>query len=465
LERKIVSGKSKWKIQHIDLNQVLPELPAEPDYDGVFVVFWWHRIPLGHREIFTGQLPMPTSQLTTLALQTITPTVGNHLLKQGFKVPLPGTSLLPPKPELPPNFQALMALEQPLAELERHWTNVPRSTDELVSVVICTRDRPEQLEKCLRSLQELSPPPDEILVVDNAPTSDAVKRLVEQMPSVRYVAEPRPGLSIARNTGIRCAIGDIIAFTDDDVEVHPDWIARLRYGFQDPNVMVVTGLMLPAELETEAQVAFHRGASGFSRECRPLIFDSQYFGAKKPFGVPVWQIGAGANMALRRKVVDIVGDFDERLGAGAAGCSEDSEFWYRVLAAGWLCRYEPTAVIYHHHRRSMDELKQQMYAYMRGHVAALLIQTVKSRHIGNLFRLLVILPQYYARLIARGMISGFHGRYRTIFVELLGCLAGVLFYLRHCGIATTSQTDTHEDCPESTTSSSVNEFAATSQKQ
>lgn len=423
----------RWKIQHVELSGKLPDLSSQPECDGIFVVFWWHHIPLGYQEILAQQLPVPASQLVTIAVQTIAPTVGDHLFAHGFKASLPGISTtLLSRPDRPPNFQALMALKTPLAELEQRWAHVQDSImEESVSVVICTRDRPQQLEKCLRSLQQLSHPADEILVVDNAPTSNATQHLVEQMPTVRYVVEPRPGLSVARNTGIRCAKGSIIVFTDDDVEVHTDWIARLRYGFQDPNVMVVTGLMLPAELETEAQVAFHRGTSGFKWECRPLVFDSHYFEAKKPFGVPVWQIGAGANMALRRKVVELVGDFDERLGAGASGCSEDSEFWYRVLAAGWLCRYEPTAVIYHYHRRTMDALKQQMYAYMRGHVAALLIQTTKLHHLGNLSRLLVSLPKYYARLIVRGIISGFHGRYRTIAVELLGCLSGIRFFLRH----------------------------------
>jgi hypothetical protein len=83
-------------------------------------------------------------------------------------------------------------------------------------------------------------------------------QLVAQMPDIRYVQEPRPGLSVARNTGIRQSKGDIIAFTDDDVTVHPNWIARLQQSFPDPQVMAVTGLVLPAELETEAQFIFEK---------------------------------------------------------------------------------------------------------------------------------------------------------------------------------------------------------------
>lgn len=421
----------RWKIQPIDLSATLPYLATEPGYDGIFVTFWWRSLFLGYQEILASQLPVPTSQLANLAVQTITPIVGDYLLEHGFKASLPGISLRPVLPDSLPEFAALRALEQPVATLERQWESATATVQASVSVVICTRDRPVQLVQCLRSLQQLVPPPDEILVVDNAPTSNETQQLMAQFPHIRYVIESRPGLSVARNTGIQQATGEIIVFTDDDVEVHPAWLARLRSGFHDPNVMVVTGLMLPAELETEAQVAFHRGATEFKQECRALVFDSEYFQTKKPFGVPVWQIGAGASMALRRTVIEQVGGFDERLGAGAAGCSEDSEFWYRVLAAGYSCRYEPSAVIYHYHRRDLDGLKRQMYAYMRGHVAALLIQTFNHRHWGNLFRLLVILPEYYLRLIARGLISGFHGRYRTILVELLGCLSGLVFFLQN----------------------------------
>jgi GT2 family glycosyltransferase len=418
----------RWKIQPVDLSITLPQLAVDSSYDGIFVTFWWRSLFLGYQEILASQLPMPTSQLANLAVQTITPVVGDYLLEQGFKASLPSISLESSSP--PPDFAALRSLEHPIAALERYWEETP-SVQASVSLVICTRDRPAQLAQCLRSLQQLAPPPDEIVVVDNAPTSNATQQIMAQFPHVRYVLEPRPGLSVARNTGIQQATGEIIVFTDDDVEVHPLWLARLRSGFHDPNVMVVTGIMLPAELETEAQVAFHRGATGFKQECRALVFDSKYFETIKPYGVPVWQIGAGASMALRRSVIEQVGGFDERLGAGAAGCSEDSEFWYRVLAAGYSCRYEPSAVIYHYHRHDLDGLKRQMYAYMRGHVAALLIQTVNHRHWGNVFRLLVILPDYYLRLVARGLISGFHGRYRTIWVELLGCLSGLVFFLQN----------------------------------
>ena len=69
-----------WKILHLELSEEIPPLPAEPDCQGIYVVFWWHGVPLGHQEILAAQLPMPATQLENLAIQAITPAVGDRLL-------------------------------------------------------------------------------------------------------------------------------------------------------------------------------------------------------------------------------------------------------------------------------------------------------------------------------------------------------------------------------------------------
>lgn len=414
-----------WKVLHIELSAGIPTLTIEPKYQVIYAVFWWHGIPLGHQAISAAQLPMPATQLANLVLQTIVPAVGDRLFAQGFKQPLPVNSPNPAR-DSPVDFQALMALENPLKQLQESYFQ-PVSCS--VSVVVCTRNRPQDLARCLRSLQNLSSFPQEIIVVDNAPNSDTTYQLVAQIPSIQYVLEPRPGLSVARNTGIRHSTGDIIAFTDDDVIVHPNWIAQLQQGFQNLRVMAVTGLMLPAELETEAQLIFHRDAGGSGWGYRVITFDPQFFSDMKAQGVPVWRIGAGANMAFRRKAFDLVGYFDERLGAGASGCSEDSEFWYRILAEGWFCQYEPTAVIYHYHRRDMDSLKHQAYQYMRGHVAALLVQFANYKHWGNIRRLFLALPRYYKQRLLQELKTGWKFQHSSLLAEIAGSLAGVKFYM------------------------------------
>ncbi|MDH3639408.1 MAG: glycosyltransferase, partial [Gammaproteobacteria bacterium] len=247
---------------------------------------------------------------------------------------------------------------------------------------------------------------------------------------VSYVLEPRPGLDIARNTGIRHSTGEIIAYVDDDVSIHPDWVDGLLRGFRDPAVMALAGLVLASELTTKSQLIFEQYWS-FNRGYQPLIYAAEFYAKYQRFGVPTWRIGAGANMAFRRDIFGHVGDFDERLDVGAAGCSGDSEFWYRVLAAGWKCRYEPTAVVYHRHRATMGGLRRQLFSYMRGHVAALLIRFERYAHWGNLIHVGLLAP-YYVKLILFGWTKG-RERYTTLWQEITGCFAGVMFYLKNRG--------------------------------
>lgn len=413
------------RIVHVNLEDGLSEESLDTGGRAAYFVFWWRGIALGHCQVDADVLPMPGSYLWNIALRTITPAVGAYVLRHGFEAPLPEYPA-DDAPSDPPDFQALVALENPMRQLEGQT----HSDGKNISVVICTRERPESLERCLRALLRCSQPPGEIIVVDNCPSSGATRRLLENYSEIKYVLEPRPGLDIARNTGIRNALGQIVAFTDDDAVVHPDWISRWASCFADPSVMAATGLVLPAELETEAQRLFEEHW-GFNRGYRVMTYDAQYFAKLKRWGVPAWHIGAGANMAFRREAFDHVGDFDIRLDVGAAGCSGDSEIWYRFLAAGLACRYDPRAVAFHYHRKDMKGLRRQMYYYMRGHTAALLVQFARHRHWGNLVRLVFLLPLYYGKLIAQGLLQGFSPRHGLVPTECAGCLAGVWFFLRN----------------------------------
>ena len=414
------------KIINLDLAEGLSSPLLASEGSAAYVVFWWRGIPLGHQHIPRDLMPLSPTQLYNLAFQTITLTVGAYVIERGFEPPLPGYQTSQTAIDSP-DLNELLTLVKPLQTLEQ---KCQMHLNAAVSVIICTRDRPESLERCLRSLLDCSPRAEEILVVDNCPSSDLTRQLIEQYPQVRYVLESTPGLDFARNTGIRHSRGKFVAFIDDDVTVHRDWVARLATCFSDSNVMAVTGLVLAAELETEAQWLFEK-YWGFNRGYSILTYDTRYFEKLKPWGVPTWNIGAGANMAFRREVFDQVGYFDVRLDVGAAGCSGDSELWYRLLASGLTCRYEPKAVACHYHRKEMRDLKKQLYYYMRGHTTALLIQYAKHKHWGNLLRLFILHPLYYVKLLARGILGGFHGRYRFIQAEWAGCASGLFFFLRN----------------------------------
>ena len=394
----------RYEIIHIDLSQPLLGLCQRSC--SLHIIFWWHDLPLGSATVSPNALPISSTALATLAAQKVVPTVSAYLCERFPDVELSLTRF--------PPLDSILPASSP--------------SDLSVSLIICTRNRPEHLQRCLQSLHQLTPAATEIIVVDNAPQDDRTKVLIQQFEGVHYVLEPRPGLSIARNTGIQHSQSDIIVFTDDDVCVHSRWLEQLCAGFSTPEVMAVTGIVLPTELETDAQSLFELSYGYLNAGYQPISFEHKFFKQHQHAGVPVWDIGAGANMAFRRKMFDQLGGFDPRLGAGAAGCSEDSEMWYRILANGGHCRYLPTAVVYHSHRQTLKGLQHQMRAYMQGHVVALLIQFEKHRHWGNLWRLLGVLPLNYLRLLKRAIRHGFQRRYRTYWSEVLGCLLGPWTY-------------------------------------
>ncbi|MBX7483646.1 glycosyltransferase family 2 protein [Qipengyuania qiaonensis] len=319
--------------------------------------------------------------------------------------------------------------EATIARATRKTPEFAEFDERKISVVICTRDRPEDLSRCLAGFAAQSRAPDELVVVDNASASSAIRSIAEAH-GARYLREDREGLDFARNTGALAATGDLILYTDDDTELHPDWIANLSAAFVEPHVMGVTGLVLPARLDTEAQLLFEQ-AWGFGRGFDRVDFGPAFWERTRRRGCPAWEIGAGASMGFRREVFEIVGYFDERLGAGQSGCSDDSEFWYRILAAGFTCRYEPRAVIWHHHRLKMEGLSSQIYQYMRGHTAALLMQFDRSGEIGNLRRLFVDLPIYYFGLAIRKPLGRQSPKARFLRQQITGSLAGIAFYLRN----------------------------------
>jgi GT2 family glycosyltransferase len=285
------------------------------------------------------------------------------------------------------------------------------------------------LRDCLESLAAQASPPGEVVVVDNSADGNA-RAVCDGREHVSYVHEPRPGLSIARNAGVAAARGEFVAFTDDDVELHDRWTREIVQAFGDLAVDAVTGLVLPACLDTAAQRAFQLHLGGFTSRYTPLVFDVAFLDETRHMGPQVWRIGAGANMAFRRSTLIRVGGFDERLGAGAAGCSEDSEYWYRILAAGGTCLYEPRAVVFHHHRADWPGLRRQYRAYMKGHVAALVAQSDRHGNRGDLRRIFRQLPAYFVRTAASSVQTLAGWRLRLLAEEIAGWVLGLQYLLR-----------------------------------
>jgi GT2 family glycosyltransferase len=232
----------------------------------------------------------------------------------------------------------------------------------LMTVVVCTRNRTEELEVCLSGLTRLDYPDLDLLVVDNAPSNSATALLVASYPAVRYIQEPRPGLNWARNRGILEAYGDIVAFTDDDVVVDPGWVRALAGVFAaHSEVMGVTGLVEPYELETEAQLFFELyGGFGKGYRSKRYRVDHEH-GRRETWHIAAWLGGTGANMAYRRSLFERIGSFDPALDVGTVTHGGgDLEMFFRVLQEGYTLVYEPNAVVRHRHRRTYSELRRQI---------------------------------------------------------------------------------------------------------
>jgi GT2 family glycosyltransferase len=294
------------------------------------------------------------------------------------------------------------------------------------TVAVCTRDRPDDLARCLDAFMALPDDGQEFLVVDNCPSTDATQKIVAQYDGrVRYVREDRPGLNVARNRALREARHEIIAFNDDDAIPDPNWLRALLRNFQDPDVLCVTGLTMPVELETKAQEWFER-YSPFGRG-----FQRRFFEGKPDMAPAAGRVGAGANMAVRRSLLEKVGPFDEVLDSGTPTRSGgDTEMFARILSARYHIIYDPAALTWHRHRRTWRELRRAVYGYGVGTYALWTRMLLVERRLGVVLAagqhfLFHQLPMVW-RAITR---QGDHMPLDLALAELAGCLAGSRAYL------------------------------------
>lgn len=311
---------------------------------------------------------------------------------------------------------------------------------EFVTVVVCTRDRSDILTACLRRLQAVDYPHVEFVIVDNAATGpatrDTVSSFTDRDRRFRYVAEPLPGLSRARNRGLSEARGDVVAYTDDDVAVDPGWVHGLLLGFaRHPDAACVTGLVCTASVNGEAEAYFDARAASWSTRCEPEIFDLSCHRRDDPlYPYSPGIFGTGANFAFRRSVLVELGGFDDALGAGSlTKGGEDLDAFVRVLNAGHGLVYEPSGIVWHHHRADRSGLLKQMFAYGTG-LSAFMTKCLLSR--GTRGDVLRRIPLGLLRMTAirseteKRLASDVARPPGALSREFLGFIAGPLLYAR-----------------------------------
>ena len=388
-----------YPIIELELSQPLPSLSIQDRETGIALILRYQDKPIGF-----VMLPLaPKTTLTPEALaKLLDREIAEKLLQEKVQAELLPTQSTPTLPT--------------------------------VTVAICTKDRTDNLTRCLNSLLKLQlPTPDstpqfEILVVDNAPSDDRTQQLVETLPSVRYTREPKPGLDFARNRAIQVATGEVLAYLDDDVVVDRGWFAGLMTAWaENPDAAAFTGLVLPYELETEAQILFEQ-RGGFRRGFNKL----RYYGQSLP-GNPVYPcgagiFGAGCNMAFRREILLKLGGFDEALDTGAPlPGGGDLDIFYRVVRSDNPLVYEPQYLVFHQHRRELSKLRRQYWSWGAGFMAFVskCYQDDPSQR-GKLQSLILWWFQYQFDQLVQSLTTAQIRHPRMVLAEFWGGIVGLL---------------------------------------
>jgi GT2 family glycosyltransferase len=279
-------------------------------------------------------------------------------------------------------------VSKPTKEMPVAAPNRPARTDDAptppakwpsVSVIIATAGKVEHAERCVRSVLATRYPDLEILLVDNhADTANAdLARLAATDGRIRYLREPVPGASRARNAGAVAADGEILAFTDDDAVVDEHWLAEAVTEVEAGQADCVTGLVLPKSLDAKAQQWFE-AFGGFGKG-----FQRRQFGPDVPPPDALYPLspgiyGSGNNMVWRRGSYQRLHGFDERLGPGrATRAGEDLDLYLRLITTGGRLHYTPNALVWHEHRQALSELRKQIRGYGTGLAATFLLHAAR----------------------------------------------------------------------------------------
>jgi glycosyltransferase involved in cell wall biosynthesis len=413
-------------VLQLELSRV-PDGPIDARNGRALCLVRIHGQPLGFLLLELDGSPIAGADLLTIAWRQFGLQAEAHLARDGL---------------MAQNGDAGEAAVARLADVLKRspWSCRARSRElPAVTVVVPTRDRPERLAACLEGLSALDYRDFDIVVVDNAPTSTRTEELVRatsaRLPRLHYEREWRPGQAWARNRGLAVVSTPIVAFVDDDVLVDPLWLSAIAEAFDAaPDVGCVTGMIVPAELETEAQQLLE-DYGGFSKGLERRVFGTHR--ADRPddplFPYTAGTFGSGASMAFRTNLLRGFGGFDLALGSGTptTGGEELSAF-LRVLKSGHSIVYEPAAIVWHFHPREYRQLRRQIRRYGVG-LGAYLTACVADdpRTLGDF---LVKLGRAITYFFASGSPKNRRrrpGYPRTLVLsEAMGVLLGPFAYLR-----------------------------------
>jgi len=223
-----------------------------------------------------------------------------------------------------------------------------------VSIVMCTRNRPDLIGQAVQSVLDNDYPNFELVVVDQSTddrTRAVVTAMAERHPNLRYIYTEKAGLSRAYNIGIRESSGPVLGFTDDDCVAAKDWVRSIAHVFAtQPAVDMLYGqVLLPAALE------------GHAGEVPTLPIEKAEL-IDRANGFRIY--GMGANFAVRRSLFERIGGFDEALGGGGPlKSSQDFDFQYRAYLAGATLALRPDVNVDHYGLRTAEQWPATQRAY------------------------------------------------------------------------------------------------------
>jgi GT2 family glycosyltransferase len=416
------------RIIEVEIGEPLPAISASGEksgrhYQRAQCLVRLHTWPIGTVELPLTENEVSADECAAHIWHALSENINKHLRQDG----LPGVPGL--------NALGLSNSSTPacLEEREQFLARAP-----FVSIIVPTRDRPQQIQHCLQSLITLHYPQYEIIVVDNAPSTSATADFIQQaygnVPQVRYIREDRPGVSRARNCGMMAARGEILAFTDDDIVVDAHWLTELvkAFGLAN-NVACVTGLLCPLEFETSAQLWLEE-FGGFSKGFSRCIFDMGENHPKIPLHpYTAGRFGSGASMVFTAAFLRSIGGFDPALGPGSpAQGGEDLALFFQVVTQGYTLVYEPASLAYHPHHREYAGLCKQIYNYGVGLAAFLMKSVLDNPQL--LFDFVAKVPYgLYFALSARSPKNSKKSRNypeELTMLELKGMLYGPFAYVR-----------------------------------
>jgi GT2 family glycosyltransferase len=410
------------RVQDIELTQSLPE-PAVVDgqarrADGLWLLVRFDRTPI-------GVVQVPASEVGSREQlgAAIVAALGDAIAERAASTV---------------DLSALLdsGLERVDAEMVRSRRAEVARTGPDLTVVVCTRDRPEALARCIDSLQRQDYPRFRILISNNSTEPEAGLRGVPTTadPRIETITVARPGLSNARNAAVAAAPGEVLAWIDDDELADTYWLSEIAEALAEhPDADVVSGAVVPAELDTPAQVWFEQfGGHSKGRGFTPAVFSPATWPIQSPL-YPLPPFGAGANLVTRPGVVESVGGFDRALGAGTRAMGgEDTLALMRVMLNGGTVAYHPAALTRHFHRTDTDGLRRQLVGYGTGLTAAYTSLLLKEPR--RLFQLLGLAPvaarDVFGKSGTREATLGDDFPRELLRANLRGMLIGPYAYLR-----------------------------------